>query len=151
MTELIATAIITTSSGLLFAYWFRYTCLLILSAKTTRDYAAQVALANQLSFPQIQSVLRHREGADLDRLKDSLDRDYKVLTYLLEHSANAVAGEAGVEKRMLQVNYRMMGVWYSVSNRFSSSAARRALDEMAAVVAHFANAMGERTLAGAAA
>jgi hypothetical protein len=37
MLELVATGIITASSVFLFAYWFRYTCLLILSAKTTLD------------------------------------------------------------------------------------------------------------------
>src|SRR5689334_11081081 len=88
MTELIATVIITTSSVALFAYWFRYTCLLILSAKTTRDYAASVASANQLAFLQVQSVLRDRGAEDLDSLRDSLDRDYKVLTYLLKHAAH---------------------------------------------------------------
>ena len=37
MIELLATTIITVSSVALFGYWFRYTCLLILSAKTTQD------------------------------------------------------------------------------------------------------------------
>ena len=42
MIELLATTIITLSSVALFGYWFRYTCLLILSARTTRDYAGAV-------------------------------------------------------------------------------------------------------------
>ncbi len=58
MLELIVTLVITVSSVLLFGYWFRYTCLLILSAKTTRDYAADIAAANQLSFLQVQAQLR---------------------------------------------------------------------------------------------
>jgi hypothetical protein len=44
-----------------------------------------------------------------------------------------------------------MGAWYGVSRRFSTTAACRALDEMSQVVAHLANAMGERAAAGAAA
>jgi len=151
MTELIATVIITTSSVALFGYWFRYTCMLILSAKTTRDYAPSVATANQLGFLQVQSVLRDRASVDLDTLRDSLDRDYKVLTYLLKHAANPSTGDAVIEKRMLEINYRMMRTWYSVSRSFSPTAARRALDEMSNVVAHFANAMGERAVSGAAA
>src|SRR5579862_5204270 len=139
-----------SSSVLLFGYWFRYTCLLILSARTTRDYAASVALANQLSFPEVQAQLRVAT-ADMDRLKDALDRDYKVLTYLLKNAAKASDGQDALEKRMLEINYRLMQNWYSVSRRFSPAAAARALDEMATVVAHFANSMGERAAAGAAA
>jgi hypothetical protein len=149
-TEIIATVIITTSSVALFAYWFRYTCMLILSAKTTRDYAASIATANQLGFLQVQSMLRD-QSADLAILKDSLDRDYKVLTYLLKHAANPSTGDDAIEKRMLEVNYRLMGAWYSVASRFSPTAARKALDEMSSVVAHFANSMGERAVVGAAA
>jgi hypothetical protein len=52
---------------------------------------------------------------------------------------------------MLQLNYRLMGTLCSVSQRFSPEMGRRALDEMSSVIAHFANAMGERATAGAAA
>ena len=150
MIELITTLIITTSSAALFAYWFRYTCMLILSAKTSRDYALSVAQANQLSFVEVQSTLRE-SSADLDVLKDALDRDYKVLTYLLKHASNHSSGDTAIEDRMLQVNYKLMQVWYGASRRLSPVAARRALDEMSTVVAHFANAMGERAMAGASA
>lgn len=151
MTELIATVIITTSSAALFAYWFRYTCMLILSAKTTRDYAADVASANQLGFLQVQTALRDRASADLDTLKDSLDRDYAVLSYLLKHASSPSDADDAIEKRMLAINYRLMGAWYSTARRFSPAAAHSALQEMATVVAHFANSMGERAIAGAAA
>ena len=57
MIELIATVTITVSSVVLFAYWFRYTCLLILSAKTARDYASDVAYSNKLGFPEVQAQL----------------------------------------------------------------------------------------------
>jgi hypothetical protein len=147
MVELAATAVITASSILLFGYWFRYTCLLILSAKTTRDYAASVAMANQLGFLQVPSQLA--QGVPLDQLQASLDRDYNVLTYLLKN-ANSV-GDEGIEVRMLRVNYRVMHAWYGVSRKFSPAAAARAIEEMSMVVAHFANAMGERASASAAA
>jgi len=138
-------------SVLLFGYWFRYTCLLILSARTTRDYAASVALANQLSFPEVQAQLRELAVSDLDGLKNALDRDYKVLTYLLKNATNSSDGQDALEKRMLAINYRVMQSWYSMSRNFSPAAAARALDEMASVVAHFANSMGERAAVGAAA
>src|SRR5690242_21902222 len=94
MIELAATIIITASSALLFVYWFRYTCLLILSAKTTRDYAGEVATANQLSFLEVQAELREgAASADLDRLHASLERDYAVVSYLLKHAAGAARSE----------------------------------------------------------
>src|ERR1700687_4940207 len=148
MLELIVTLIITVSSVLLFGYWFRYTCLLILSAKTTRDYAADIATANQLSFLQVQAQLRENP-ADLDRLQASLDRDMAVVTYLIQHASGQ--GEWGMEDRMLQLNYRLMGAWFSLSRRFSPEAGRSALDEMSMIISHFANAMGERATVGAAA
>src|ERR1700686_2560565 len=114
MIELVTTVIITLSSVLLFGYWFRYTCLLILSAKTTFDYAADVATANQLGFLEIQAQLRDGQ-TDLGRLQSSLDRDYALITSLL----HASQGELRLEDRMLQLNYRMMGAWYRVSHRFS--------------------------------
>ena len=150
MLELVATAIITASSIFLFAYWFRYTCLLILSAKTTRDYAAEVAAANHLGFLEVQSQLC-QSVPQLDRLRDSLDRDYSVLVYLLKHASNTTDGQQALEKRMLEINYRFMRTWYSVSRRFSPAAASRAIEEMSMVVAHFANSMGERSAATSAA
>lgn len=149
MMESVLTILITASSVLLFGYWFRYTCLLILSAKTTRDYAADVATANQLGFLQVQSQLRADGQPDLDRLHASLDRDYALITYLIQHASGQT--ESGLEDRMLQLNYRLMGAWYSVSRRFSAEMGRRALDEMSMVIAHFANAMGERAACASAA
>jgi len=130
----------------MFGYWFRYTCLLILSAKTTRDYAADVAAANQLSFLQVQTELRE-SSADLGRLHASLDRDLAVVTSLIQNAS----GQWGMEDRMLQLNYRLMSTWCSVSQRFSPEAGRRALDEMSMIVSHFANSLGEQVAAGAAA
>jgi len=130
-------------------YWFRYSCLLILSAETTRDYAADIATANQLSFLQVQAELRDQQPADLNRLQASLDRDLAVVTYLIQNASGQ--GEWGMEDRMLQLNYRLMGAWCSISRSFSPEAGRRALDEMSMIISHFANTMGERATAGAAA
>ncbi len=146
MIELVTTIIITVSSVLLFGYWFRYTCLLIVSAKTTRDYAADIATVNQLSFLQVQTELRE-SSADLGRLQASLDRDLAVVTALIQNAS----GQWGMEDRMLQLNYRLMSTWCSLSQRFSPEAGRRALDEMSMIVSHFANSLGEQASAGAAA
>jgi hypothetical protein len=149
MLELIVTLVITVSSVLMLGYWFRYSCLLILSAETTRDYAADIATANQLSFLQVQAELRDQQPADLNRLQASLDRDLKVITYLIQNASGQ--GEWGIEARMLKLNYTLMSTWCSVSQRFSPEAGRRALDEMSMIVSHFANSLGEQASAGAAA
>lgn len=148
MIELVATVIITFSSVLLLGYWFRYTCLLILSAKTARDYAGQVAAQNQLGFLAVQSQLQANSMA-LDSLRNALDRDYVVLSRLLQESGTAEG--LAIENRMLDVNYRLNAAWYRVANRFAPTSARKALQEMSMVIAHFANAMGEQAASSAAA
>ena len=150
MIELIATVIITAGSVMLFAYWFRYTCLLILSAKTARDYTSDVACSNQLGFPQVQAQLNQGSSPDLDLLRAALDNDYRVVRNLLKYLPKAEEGPSALETQMLAINYRLMGTWYQVSRHFSSSCAARALGEMSMVVAHFANLMGEQTAASAA-
>jgi hypothetical protein len=149
MIELISTIIITASSVLLFGYWFRYTCLLILSARTTRDFAAEVATANQLGFLQVQAQLRE-QAANLGGLCDALDRDYAILSSLLKQGDSSTEGSS-IEKQMLAINYRLTRTWYSVTSQFSPAAARKALEEMSMMVAHFANAMGEQAASASAA
>ncbi|HTM11327.1 MAG TPA: hypothetical protein VL127_00355 [Bryobacteraceae bacterium] len=149
MIELITTVIITASSVLLFGYWFRYTCLLILSAKTARDFAGQVAAANQLGFLEVQAQLR-AASANLDSLRDTLDRDYAVLSSMLKQVRGSSVEESSLETTMLSLNYRVMRAWYRVSGVFSPAAARKALEEMSMVIAHFANAMGQQAEGAAA-
>ncbi len=144
MIELIVTASMMAGSVLLFGYWFRYTCLLILSAKTTRDYAGEVAAANHLSFMEVQAQLRNG-NVELDALERALDRDYVLLNQLRKLVAPGSPDESSVETRMLQMNYRLMRVWAGACRRFSPELSRRALIEMSNIVAYFANMMGERT------
>jgi len=135
-------------SALLFLYWFRYTCLLILSTKTSKDYTLQVAKANHLEFPAVQANLRDRAlaGDGMDILHRSLEKDYRLLTGLLRHAAQFQVGGLSVEQRMLMIDYAAMRVWYMVARHASqTSHAQQALEEMTDIVAHFANAMGERS------
>ena len=149
MIELVTTVIITVSSVLLFAYWFRYTCLLILSAKTTRDFAGQVAAANQLGFLEVQTQLR-TASVNLDSLRDILDRDYAVLSSMLKQVQGSSVEGSSLETSMLAVNYRVMRSWSQVVGVFSPAAACKALEEMSMVVAHFANSMGQQAEGAAA-
>lgn len=150
MIELIATVAITLSSVVLFAYWFRYTCLLILSAKTARDYAFQVATDNGLNFLQVQSQLREPLSSDLEALRQLLDRDYAVIARMMTQVSGSTV-ETGLETKMLAINYRLAGAWYQASRRLSPQSARQALEEMSMVVAHFANSIGEASFSASAA
>jgi len=86
-------------------------------------------------------------AANLDRLREQLDRDYAVVTKLLKASSS----DSFMENRMLGVNYQVMRTWYRLSSRFSATAARRALEEMSTMVAYMANAVGEHAACPAAA
>ncbi|MCS7025727.1 MAG: hypothetical protein NZV14_13080 [Bryobacteraceae bacterium] len=142
-----ASLIIISFSVLLFLYWFRYSCLLILSTKTTRDYALEVASANRLELPRIQATLQSAVPAeDLEGLQHSLDRDYRLITGLLRHAAEFRLGGVSLEERMLMIDFQIMRLSYRAACRLSQFAfAQKALEEMADIVSHFANAIGERS------
>jgi len=142
---LLVSIVIITVSLALFLYWFRYTCVLILSAKTSRDYASQIASANQLTFLETRdSLMDDSKLAPLEKLRQSLDRDYQLLTYLLRHGSNDSSSGRSLENRILMIDFQLMSIWYGVTRRVSSERARFALLEMASIVGHLANTMGER-------
>jgi hypothetical protein len=138
--EAITTVVFTAGSVLLFVYWFRYTCLLILSAKTAHDYAGDLALAKGLRIIEVQSQLRTDRAVDLVGLHAALERDYALIQSLLKR---ATGEQSVLENRTLQIHYRTNQVWYGITRSFSATAARQALKGMSMVVAHFANVAGE--------
>ncbi|HBY59993.1 MAG TPA: hypothetical protein DEH78_09235 [Solibacterales bacterium] len=138
---MIVSILILLFSLILFAYWFRYTCLLILKAAPATDYAEPVAEANQLSFLTVQKKLVTGEAGELDGLHELLQRDYRFLSYLMRHASDF--GGLDLEHMMLMADYKIMSGWYAVSR------SRQALEEMSSIVGHFAHAVGERAEASA--
>jgi len=137
-------------SLILFAYWFRYTCLLILTSQPARDFAKDVAEANRLTFREVQeSLAGPLSTMELDALRRKLDRDYALITCLLRHGAEFKVAGSAIEDRMLMVHYGLMRCWYGLARRLSVARGRQALEEMAQIVNHFAGAMGERSAAAA--
>ena len=136
--------IIIVISTILFAYWFRYTCVLILRTRNVRNYARQVAEVNHLSFLTAQQQLTATENREqaFDSLHASLDRDYRVVSYLLRHAGTQ--GGQSIEEHMLRLDYQVMRACYFIAKPFSPSSARQALLERASIISHLANAMGER-------
>jgi hypothetical protein len=149
MADMVATIVMSGSSALLFGYWFRYVCLLVLATQTAQDYSAEVAKANRLCFLQVRSKLHERERTrrNLDPLYSCLERDYVIIISLLKHTG-LTPGEAPVERLSLTLDYCIMKMWYRFSRRFSVEAASHALEEMSRIVGYFANSLGERVAAG---
>ena len=146
MVQTATTLFITIGSAALFVYWFRYTSLLILSAKTTRDFAGEIAEAHNLQFQRVQTELRSASG-NLDALQAALDTDYQRIQTLLTNSG----GESRLEDRMLAINYRFTGAWFKLVKTVAPDTAMRSLNEMSMIVAHFANTLGERNAQASAA
>ena len=142
MIETWATIIVTSVSLLLFGYWFRYVCLLILAAKPPRDYARGVAIANDLGFRVVQEALRRGTARNARSLQTALNRDFRVLSYLLKHAGRG--HDDAIETRMLRIDYWAMDMWCWTSSWVSPPASRRALQEMALIVAHFASILAQK-------
>jgi hypothetical protein len=135
--------LISATSFVLFFYWFQYVCLLILSARTSRDYSGEIAAANHLGFPDVQMKLRSA-GADLDNLHRRLEKDYAIVTDLLRRTPGSIADERW-ELAMLKIHYRTMSTWFYLTRRSLREASTQALEEMTLVIVHLANTIGERT------
>jgi hypothetical protein len=119
---MLASVLITVVSLVLLGYWFRYTCILLL-----RSHGEQSAI--------------QPEG-DPDVLRVSLERDYRMLTYLCRHGAGL--GDQSLEERILIFDFKVMRVWYRLTRSAAPQQARNALTEMAAVVAFLGQRLGEQ-------
>ena len=134
---MIASLLIIAFSLVLFVYWFRYSCLLLLR----RGSEQPVASANGFNYASVQKSLQ--AGMELDPLRQSLDRDYRLLTYLLEHAAGLELEQ--LEYRLLVLDYRIMQGWYRLTKWAAPEQARCALGEMADVVNALVGRIGEQT------
>ena len=142
---MIVTVLIIGISLALFVYWFRYTVIIILSNRRESDYAQKVSAANHLSFVDVRQQLHARTAdQELPNLFRALQRDYRVLKYLLGHAATIETGSYTAEQRLLMVNFRLMGLWFSAVRRLRPQHAKHALLEMAGTLEYFANIMGRR-------
>jgi hypothetical protein len=119
---MIASVLITVVSLVLLGYWFRYTCILLLRSHGERPVAPL-------------------EG-EPDVLRQALERDYRMLTYLCRHGAGL--GDQSVEERILIFDFKVMQVWYRLTRSAAPQQARNALTEMAAVVAFLGQKLGEQ-------
>src|SRR5262245_28303871 len=120
-----ASFLIILISAVLLVYWFRYSCLLLLRGQA--DRSANTSLEARFNFRAVRD--RVNVDADLDPLHAALQRDYRVMTYLLEHAAGLEL--SSFEDKLLLWDYRAMQVWYWITRTAAPQQARQALSEMA--------------------
>ena len=123
---MIASVLIITFSLVLLIYWFRYSCLLLLRSRADQPAVA----AERFGYGSVQQGLK--AGLALDPLHQSLERDYRILTYLMDHAAGLELEQ--LEYRLLLLDYRVMQAWYRLTRSAAPQQARRALGEMADVL-----------------
>ena len=137
---MLAGILIIASSLALFLYWFRYSCVLILRNRCEAAQSSTAVLDGRFSFAEVRERLK--SGFALDPLQASLERDYLVLTYLIEHAAGLEL--ESLEDRLLMFDYRVMQCVYRLSHTVAPARARKALSEMASVLGVLAHRIGEQ-------
>lgn len=128
--------LIIAISLILLVYWLRVTCLLLLRREVATPIPTRIE--HDLMYP----LVRVEDNNSLDPLLQALERDYQVLTYLINHAAAIDLNP--LEHRLLSADFQLMRWWYSLTRSQSPAQARRALDEMSSVVCFFAQRVGER-------
>jgi hypothetical protein len=126
---MIASIFIIGISMVLFVYWLRYSCLILLRTSQVRDEIGAVA---DERFSVSTLLERLKTEGDLGPLERALDRDYHVVTYLMEHAS--VLELASLENKLLVLDYQLMRVWSHVTRSVAPQQSRKALMEMATVL-----------------
>ena len=106
---MVTSVVIIILSLAMFVYWFRYSCILILESSWNEEQAQVVAMQNRLSIGSLnESLAQAATAEELDKVKDLLDRDLKLVVALLsKHPEFQVAGHS-LECRMLMLDYKLM-------------------------------------------
>ena len=137
---MLAGILIITFSLALLIYWFRYSCILILRNQAAELASVSEEVDGRFSVLQVRESLKRED--ELDPLRIALDRDYRVLTYLIEHAAGLEL--ATLEDRLLMVDYWIMRRVYQLTRTVAPRQAKQALIEMATVLNILVCHLGEQ-------
>lgn len=133
---MLASVLILGFSVLLLIYWLRYTCLLLL--RNVPESTAPVDVS-QLSHMPLMN--QHQTG--LDRLHEALDRDYRIISYVVRHAAGVELN--ALERHLLTADFRLMGYWFRLTRGSSPMAARKALEEMSTILCFLERRLGRQS------
>ena len=135
-----ASVLIIVLCSALLAYWFRFSCILLLKTSAEQTGSLSVAMQGTFNSAEIHDGLEN--GLELAPLHKLLSRDYEVLTYLVRHSSRVKL--ESFEERLLVWDYKAMQFWYGVTKTAAPEQARQALREMATVISVLAGRIGQR-------
>jgi hypothetical protein len=132
--------LIIVFSLVLLVYWFRYAVRRLLSENQAEEPKAAIS---QLSLMETRETWRRWGELPLDRLHQALEKEYRLLGYLLNHAAGLRLRP--IEVYLLTLDYRLMRLWFLLTRDASTAQAHRALDEMARILSYIAYQMSKRT------
>jgi len=127
-------------SLVLFVYWFRYCCALVL--RNSQEQLAGLPAAADTRFGVADVIERLRTEEKLDLIHQALHRDYEVFTYLVQHAAGLEL--SSIEDRLLLFDYQLMQVWYRMTVTAAPRQAREALAQMASILNVLVHKMGQQ-------
>jgi hypothetical protein len=137
---MIASILIIAFSIVMFVYWFRYSCLLLLRGAAEQ---AELSAAQDKRFSVSEVMEGLKTGQELEPLQRSLDRDYHVLKYLIEHAADLEL--VSIENRLLILDYKLMHCWFNLTRTLAPVQSRQALTEMASVLVVLVRKMSQQS------
>jgi len=136
---MVETSLIIAFALALFVYWFRYTVLLLLSED---QVDVQPGVISPLALLETRETLRRAQGEfPLDPLHRALEKDYRMLCYLLDHAAGLDLRP--LEHFLLKLDYRILCLWYYLTRSASTRQARRAIEERVGILSYIAYKMGK--------
>ena len=122
-------------SAVLLVYWLRYSCVMLLHGALERS-----ATVADERFSASSVLERLKTEADLAPLERALERDYRVVTYIIEHATDLEL--ASIENKLLVLDYQLMRLWSRLTRTLAPHQSRKALSEMASVLRVLASQMG---------
>jgi hypothetical protein len=126
---MITSVFIIAISVVLFGYWLRYSCVMLLRNAQERTVVSMTP-DERFSISSVRERLKTERN--LDSLERDLDRDYHVVTYLIEHAADLEL--ASIENKLLVIDYKLMRLWSHLTRTAAPEQSRKALAEMASVL-----------------
>ena len=132
---MVTSVLIVGISAVLLVYWLRYSCVMLL-----HDAQERSATVADDRFSASSVLERLKTEADLAPLERALDRDYRVVTYIIEHATDLEL--ASIENKLLVLDYQLMRIWSRLTRTLAPQQSRKALSEMASVLRVLAGQMG---------
>jgi hypothetical protein len=137
---MVVSILIIGFSLVLFVYWFRYCCILLL--RNSQEQLAATPVPEDTRFGVAGVIERLRTEEKLNLIHQALNRDYQVFTYLVQHAAGLEL--SSMEDRLLLADYRLMQLWYRITLTAAPRQAREALAQMASILNVLVRRMGQQ-------